>query len=101
MKLSSGGRKISLTKKPINRDGVIDGTLKEDHSLQISVENLRLRDDHGNQKKDQMDNIDVSQNMKPEARPNNGDVLPQDKLRHVLEPEVLVNHNRDTEVDRL
>ena len=45
------------------------------------MENLRLSDDHGNYNKDQMDNIDVSQNMKPEARSNNGDVSPQNKLR--------------------
>ena len=48
-----------------------------------------------------MDDIDVTQNVKPEARSNNGDVLPQDKLREVLELEVLVHHNPDAEVDRL
>ena len=66
---------MSLTGKPINQDNaVVDGTSSEDHSLQISMENLRLRDDHGNHSEDQMDDIDVSQNLKPEARSNNGDV---------------------------
>ena len=46
-----------------------------------------------------MDDIDVSQNLKPEARANNGDVLPQNKLREVLGTEVLAHHNRDNEVD--
>ena len=78
-----------------------DGTLSEDHNLRISMENLRLRDDHGNHNKDQMDDIDVSQNLKPEPRSNNSDVLPQDKSRQFLEPEVLAHHNRDAEVDRL
>ena len=71
------------------------------HQVRISIENLRLRDDHGNHSKDQMDDIDVSQNLKPEARSNNGDVLSQNKSRPVLEPEVLVDHNTDAEVDRL
>ena len=61
---------MSLTEKPINC---------EDYSLQISMKNLRLGDDHGNQNKDQKDNIDVSQNLKPEAKANNGDVLPQNR----------------------
>ena len=78
MKLSSGGRKISLTEKPINQgNAVVDGTQSEDYSLWISIENLRLRDDHGNHNKDQMDDINFSQNLKPEARLNNGDVLPE------------------------
>ena len=70
---------MSLTEKPINCEG---------YSLQISMKNLRLRDDHGNQNKDQKDNIDVSQNLKPEAKANNGDVLPQNKLKEVLETEM-------------
>ena len=102
LKLSSGGQKMYFTDKPINQDNaVVDGTTSEDHSLRISMENLRLRDDHGNHSKDQMDDIDVSQNLKPEARSNNGDVLPQNKSRPVLEPEVLVDHNTGAEVDRL
>ena len=72
----------SLTEKPINRDNVVvDGTQSEDHSLQIIMKNLRLRDDYSNHNKDQMDDINVSQNLKQEARSNNGDVLPQNKLR--------------------
>ena len=70
---------MSLTEKPINCD---------DYSLQISMKNLRFGDDHGNQNKDQKDNIDVSQNLKPEAKANNGDVLPQNKLKEVLETEM-------------
>ena len=82
---------MSLTEKSINRDNVVvDGTPSEDHSLQISMENLRLRDDHGNPSKDQMDDVNVDENLKPEARANNGDVLPSDKLREVLETEMLV-----------
>ena len=93
---------MTLTEKPINQDNaVVDGTQIEDHSLRISMENLRLRDHHGNHDKDQMDDIDISQNLKPEARSNNGDVLPHNKLRQVLEPEVLVYHNKDAEVDQL
>ena len=72
----------------------VDGTQGKNHSLRISMENLRLRDDHGNHNKDQMDDIDISQNLKPEARSNNGDVLPHNKLRQVLEPKMLVHHNR-------
>ena len=91
-----------LTEKPINQDNaVVDGTQSEDHSLRISMESLRLRDDYGSHNKDQMDDIDVSQNLKPEARSNNGDVLPYNKLRQVLEPKVMVHHNRDAEVDQL
>ena len=101
VKLSSSGREMLLTEKPINHDNaVVDGTQSENHSLRISMENLRLKDDHGNLKRDQMDDIDVSQNLKPEVRSNNG-VLPQNKLRQVLEPKVLVHHNRDAEVDQL
>ena len=48
------------------------------------MENLILRDDHGNHNKDQMDDIDVSQNLNPKARLNNGDVLPHNKLRQIL-----------------
>ena len=80
---------------------VDDGTQSEDLSTQISMENLRIRDNHGNHNRDQMDDINVSQNLKPEVRSNNGDVLPQNKLRQVLEPKVLVHHNRDAEVDQL
>ena len=93
---------MSLTEKPINQDNaVVDGTQSEDHSLRISMGNLRLRDHHGNHNKDQMDDIDISQNLKPEARSNNGDVLPHNKLKQLLEPEVLVHHNRYAEVDQL
>ena len=42
--------------------------------------------DHGNHNKDQMDDTDNGQNLKPEARSNNGDVLPHNKFRQVLEP---------------
>ena len=102
VKLSSGGRKISLTEKPINQvNAVVDGTQSEDYSFRISMDNQRLRDDHGNHNKDQMNDIDVSQNLKSEARSNNGDILPQNKLRQVLEPKVLVHHNRDAKVDQL
>ena len=48
-----------------------------------------------------MDDIGISQNLKPKARANNGDVLLQNKFRKVLETEVLVYHNRDAEADRL
>ena len=92
---------MSLTEKPINHDNaVVDGTQSENHSLRISMENLRLKDDHGNLNRDQMDDIDVSQNLKPEVRSNNG-VLPRNKLRQVLEPKVLVHYNKDAEVDQL
>ena len=101
-KLSSGGRKMSLTEKPVNQDNaVVDGTQSEDHSLQISMENVRLRDDHDNRNRYQMDDVDISQNLKPEVRSNNGDVLPQNKLRQVLEPKVLVHHNRGAEAYHL
>ena len=50
VKLSSGGRNIALTEKPINQDNaVVGGILSEDHSFWISMENLRLTGDHGNQ----------------------------------------------------
>ena len=52
-------------------------------------------------KKDYIDDTDVSQNLKLGKRSNNGDILPQNKLRQVLEPKVLVHHNRDAEVDQL
>ena len=56
LKLSSGGRKISLTEKPIIGDNaVVDHTPSEGHIFWISMENLRFRDDHGNHNKDQMD----------------------------------------------
>ena len=73
LKLSSGRRKMALTEKQINLDNsVVDGTPSENHSLQkICMEILRLRDDHGNYNKDQMDDINVSQNLKPEATSNN------------------------------
>ena len=102
VKLSSGGRKMSLTEKPINYDNaVVDGTQSENHSLRISMENLRFKDDHVNLNRDQMDDIDVSQNLKAEVRSNNG-VLPRNKLlMQVLETKVLVHHNRDAEVDQL
>ena len=87
MELLSGGRKMSLIEKPISQDNaVVDGTQSEDHSLRISMENLRLRDDHGNHSRDQMDDIDVSQKLKPEVGSNNGNVLLQNNLRQVLEP---------------
>ena len=67
-----------LPDEPINQDnGVVEGTPSEDHSLRISMENLKLKDNHRNQNRDQMDDVDVSQNLKPEARSDNGDVLPQ------------------------
>ena len=101
LKLSSGGQKISVTEKTISQDNaVVDGTPNEDHSVRISRENLRLRDDLDNHK-NQMDDIGISQNLKPKARANNGDVLLQNKFRKVLETEVLVYHNRDAEADRL
>ena len=87
MELLSGGRKMSLIEKPISQDNaVVDGTQSEDHSLRISMENLTLRDDHGNHSRDQMDDIDVSQKLKPEVGSNNGNVLLQNNLRQVLEP---------------
>ena len=87
MELLSGGRKMSLIEKTISQDNaVVYGTQSEDHSLRISMENLRLRDDHGNHSRDQMDNIDVSQKLKPELGSNNGNVLLQNNLRQVLEP---------------
>ena len=45
-----------------------------------------------------MDDVGVSQNLKPEAKSNN-DVLPQNTLREVLGTEALVHHNRDAGVD--
>ena len=53
---------MALTEKQINLDNsVVDGTPSEDHGLQkICMEILRLRDDHGNYNKDQMDDINVS-----------------------------------------
>ena len=87
MELLSGGRKMSLIEKPISQDNaVVDGTQSEDHSLRISMENLRLRDDHGNHSRDQMNDIDVSQKLKPEVGSNNGNVLLQNNFRQVLEP---------------
>ena len=80
---------------------MVDNTQSEDYSLCISMENLRLKDDHNNHNKDQMNGIDVSQNLKPEPRSCNGGVLLQNKLRRVLEPKVLAHHNRDAEVDQL
>ena len=78
---------MSLIEKPISQDNaVVDGTQSEDHSLRISMENLTLRDDHGNHSRDQMDDIDVSQKLKPEVGSNNGNVLLQNNLRQVLEP---------------
>ena len=53
------------------------------------MESLKLRNDHGNHNRDQMDCVGVSQNLKPGARSNTGDVLPEEKLREVLEGEVL------------
>ena len=73
---------------------VVDGKSSVDHSLQISMQNLRLRDDHGNHKKDQMDDTGASQNLKPEARANSSYVLPENKLRKVLGKEVLIQCNR-------
>ena len=87
MELLSGGRKMSLIEKPISQDNAVaDSTQSEDHSLRISMENLRLRDDHGNHSRDQMDDIDVSQKLKTEVGSNNGNVLLQNNLRQVLEP---------------
>ena len=84
VKISSGGRKMSLTEKPINQDNaVVDGTQSENRSLRIRMESLRLRDDLGNHNRDQMDDINVTQNLKLEVKikSNNGDVLPQNKLQ--------------------
>ena len=93
---------MSLTEKPINQDNiVVDGTQSEDHSLRISMENLRLIDDHGNHNKDQMDYIDVSQILKPKVISNTGYILAHNKLRQVLEPKVSLHHSRDAEVDQL
>ena len=73
---------MSLTEKPINQDNaVVDGAQSEDRSLRISMENLRLRDDLGNHSRDQMADINVTQNLKLEVKSNNGDVLPQNKLQ--------------------
>ena len=68
---------MPLTEKQINQhNAVADGTEHEGHSLRVSIENLRLRNDHGNHNnridhgnhnKDQMDDIVISQNLKPEA----------------------------------
>ena len=63
------------------------------------MENLKLRDDHGNHNRDQMDDDGVSQSLKPQARSNNGNILPENKLREVLKTEMLVHHNRDAEND--
>ena len=84
VRLSSGRRKMSLTEKPINQDNaVVDGTQSENRSLRIRMESLRLRDDLGNHNRDQMDDINVTQNLKLEVKikSNNGDVLPQNKLQ--------------------
>ena len=73
---------MSLTEKPINQDNaVVDGAQSEDRSLRISMESLRLRDDLGNHSRDQMADINVTQNLKLEMKSNNGDVLPQNKLQ--------------------
>ena len=79
----------------------MDGTQSKNHSLPISMENFRRRNDHGNDNRDQMDDINVSQNLKPEVRSNNDDVLTQNKLRQALEPKVLIHHKRDAEVNQL
>ena len=59
---------------------MVDGTPCEDHSLRIRIGNFRPRDDHGNHNKNQTYGMDVSQNLEPEARANNGDVLRQNKF---------------------
>ena len=41
-----------------------------------------------------MDDTGNGQNLKPEARSNNSDVLPHNKLRQVLQPKMLVHYNR-------
>ena len=61
---------------------MVDGTQREDHSLKISMENLRLRDDNGNYNSDQMNDIKVSQILKAEVKSNNGDVFPRNKKIH-------------------
>ena len=58
---------------------MVNGTPSDDHSLKISIENLRLRDDDGNHNSDQMNDINVSQNLKQERKTNNGDVLPRNQ----------------------
>ena len=70
----------------MNQDNVVvDGKSSVDHSLQISMQNLRLRDDHGNHKKDQMDDTGASKNLKPQVRANSSYVLPENKSREALE----------------
>ena len=61
---------------------MVDGTQREDHSLKISMENLRLRDDNGNYNSNQMNDIKVSQILKAEVKSNNGDVFPRNKKIH-------------------
>ena len=58
---------------------MVDGTQREDHSLKISMENLRLTDDNGNYNSDQMNDIKVSQILKAAVKSNNGDVFPRNK----------------------
>ena len=76
---------MSLTEKRINQDNtVVDGAQSEDHSLLISMENLRLIDDHGNHNKDQMDYIDVSQILKPKVISNTGYIFWNRKCRFII-----------------
>ena len=65
------------------------------------MESLKLRNDHGNHNRDQMDGVGVSQNLKPEARSNTGDVLPEEKVKGSFGRRSVVHHNRDAEVDQL
>ena len=80
---------------------IITNMLKYSNCDFGSVRSISLRGDHGNHKNDQMDAINVCQNLIPEARANNGNVLPQNKLWEVLWTEVLVHLNKDAEVQPL
>ena len=46
---------------------MVHGTPSDDHIILISMEEFKLRDDHGNYNRDQMDNVGVSKSLKPEA----------------------------------
>ena len=46
---------------------MVHGTPSDDHIILISTEEFKLRDDHGNYNRDQMDNVGVSKSLKPEA----------------------------------
>ena len=46
-----------------------------------------------------MDDTGASKNLKPEARANSSYVLPENKSREALGKEVLIQCNRDTEIN--